>query len=359
MMSPVVLLLSAALLLVIAAGGLLWGQRTQRKRGRAAGAFVDQRLQANTAGAGGALAGGSSSGYGSGSGGTQKNGRENTREAAANAGNSRTLAGKTNGKANVRRSLRQQFNERPLESLPGIENIFVRAGIVSHSKWLVTHFGVGVLLTLLVFLFTALIPALLVVLLSVLISWFEVWLRVSKRNKRMVRQLPGFLDALVRQVTVGTSLGSAFQQVAPQMPQPLGEVLNRAAQLNRAGIDLDVAVKQTARIYDLTQLLMIGAVLGVSTRFGGRSDQVLERIAGFMRDLEQAHDELVAMSSETRMSAWVLGALPLMVAGFLVVFNNRFFMQMWEDPLGSKMLLGAVGLQVVGSFMLYRLAKSI
>jgi len=78
-----------------------------------------------------------------------------------------------------------------------------------------------------------------------------------------------------------------------------------------------------------------------------------------MRDLEQAHDELVAMSSETRMSAWVLGALPLMVAGFLVVFNNRFFMQMWEDPLGSKMLLGAVGLQVVGSFMLYRLAKSI
>ena len=344
MMNPGVLLLMAAFLLVLAAGGLLWGQRSQRKRGRAAGAFVDQRLEASAAG-------GTRGGYGG--------AQTSSRDAAANSGNGNVLGSRNNQGKQAKRTLRQQFNERPLESLPALENVFVRAGIVSHSKWLLQHVGVGLALTLLVFLLTAWVPALLVLLLSVMGSWFELWLKVGKRNKRMVRQLPGFLDALVRQVTVGTSLGSAFQQIAPQMPQPLGEVLSRAAQLNRAGIDLDVAVKQTARIYGLTQLLMIGAVLGVSTRFGGRSDQVLERIAGFMRDLEQSHDELVAMSSETRMSAWVLGALPLMVGSFLIVFNNRFFMQMWNDPIGSKMLVGAVILQILGSFMLYRLAKSV
>ena len=329
------LLLSSAFLLVVAAAGLLWGQRAERRRGRAAGAFVDQRLD--------------------GSAGHSRGSPNNT-----TAGRGEATTDKPAGpRSNAKRGVLAQLRERPLEALPPLENAFVRAGVLGHGKWLLTHAGVGLLLTLIAALFAGWVPALLVLLLTVVASWFQLWLMISRRNRRMVRQLPIFLDALVRQVTVGTSLGSAFQQIAPQTPAPLGEVLSRAAHLNRAGVDLDIAVKQCARIYDVTQLLMIGAVLGVSTRFGGRSDQVLERIAAFMRDMEQAHDELVAMSSETRMSAWILGALPLAVGGFLVIFNNRFFFQMWNDPLGAKMLIGAVGLQIVGSLLLYRLAKSI
>ncbi|MGI4861537.1 MAG: type II secretion system F family protein, partial [Janthinobacterium lividum] len=118
-------------------------------------------------------------------------------------------------------------------------------------------------------------------------------------------------------------------------------------------------LKQIARMYGVEQLLTIGAVLGVSTRFGGRSDQILTRISDFMRDVEQAHEELLALSSETRISAWVLGLLPLALVCGLMIFNNRFFSQMWHDPMGAQMLIGAAGLQVTGSFLLYRLAKSV
>jgi tight adherence protein B len=35
------------------------------------------------------------------------------------------------------------------------------------------------------------------------------------------------------------------------------------------------------------------------------------------------------------------------------------FASMWQDPIGKKMLVGAVVLEVVGGYGLYRLAKTV
>lgn len=42
-----------------------------------------------------------------------------------------------------------------------------------------------------------------------------------------------------------------------------------------------------------------------------------------------------------------------------MVANNDLFMGLWVDPLGFKMLMTAVGLQLGGSYILYRMAKAI
>ncbi|MCY0388170.1 type II secretion system F family protein [Robbsia sp. Bb-Pol-6] len=313
-MSARALLLCAALLLGATGILLLLAQRAGRRIGRAAGDFVAPHLRALPA-------------------------ARQTDAPAARA--------------------RGWLAQRPLERLPAIENLFLRAGIHEHSRWLLLQVCLTAVPTLVAGMLLGLVPAGFVVLLAFVATWFRLWLMISRRHRRIVRQLPPLLDALVRQVSLGTSLGSAFQQIAEQSPMPLGELVGRAAQLNRAGVELDVALKQTARMYGVNQLLTIGAVLGVSTRFGGRSDQILTRIADFMRDIEHAHQELLALSSETRISAWVLGLLPLTLVCGLMIFNNRFFAQMWNDPMGAQMLVGAAGLQITGSFLLYRLAKGL
>ena len=114
-----------------------------------------------------------------------------------------------------------------------------------------------------------------------------------------------------------------------------------------------------SRQYGLKELYMVAAVVSIALRFGGRSDQVLERMAAFMRDVSQARSELSASSAEIRLSAWILALLPLGIAGFIIVANNDLFVGLWEDPLGFKMLATAVAMQVGGSYWLYRMAKSI
>lgn len=195
--------------------------------------------------------------------------------------------------------------------------------------------------------------------LAVTLALFWMWLRAERRQRRMVAQLPGLLDAMVRLITIGNSLGAAFQAAAATTDPPLAQALQRAESLARSGKDLDAALRQVSAQYRLHELYLAAAVIGVALRFGGRSDQVLERMALFMRDLEQARQELSAMSAEIRLSAWVLALLPIGIAGFIVMFNNALFMGMWNDPAGFYMLIGAAVLQLAGSYWLYRMARSV
>jgi len=191
------------------------------------------------------------------------------------------------------------------------------------------------------------------------LTYFLLWLRADKRRRRMISQLPAFLDNIVRLITIGNSMGAAFQTAAASTDQPLLEVVETAASLSRSAKELDAALVQVSRMYGLKELYMVAAVVSLAMRFGGRSDQVLERMAAFMRDVAQARNELTASSAEVRLSAWILALLPVGIAGFIIVANNKLFMGLWEDPLGFKMLLTAVVLQIGGCYWLYRMAKSI
>ena len=143
--------------------------------------------------------------------------------------------------------------------------------------------------------------------------------------------------------------------------QPAGDQPKAIADLSRRieGGELDAALVHVSRLYGLKELYMIAAVVSLAMRFGGRSDQVLERMAAFMRDVAQARNELSASSAEVRLSAWILALLPVGIAGFIIVTNNNLFMGLWHDPAGFKMLVTAVALQIGGSYWLYRMAKSI
>ncbi len=102
---------------------------------------------------------------------------------------------------------------------------------------------------------------------------------------------------------------------------------------------------------------LVGSVLRLSVKYGGRADVMLDRMAVFMRDLEQAERELVAMSAETRLSAWVLGALPVGIGSFVIATNPKYFSAMWLDPTGRQLVYLAFILQIAGGYWLYRLAR--
>ncbi|MNR31143.1 Bacterial type II secretion system protein F domain protein [compost metagenome] len=133
--------------------------------------------------------------------------------------------------------------------------------------------------------------------------------------------------------------------------------MERSAALVRAGVDLDRALHQTATNVRVEEMFLLASIMGLGVRYGGRADLLLERVANFMRDREQAEHELSAMSAETRLSAWILGLLPLGVGTFLILTNPSYFMGMWNDETGRLLIFSSAGLQILGAVLLYRLAK--
>lgn len=217
---------------------------------------------------------------------------------------------------------------------------------------------IGILiLCLLAGLFGGVIAAAGVLFLLLLASVFAIWLRLQKVRRQLISQLPAYIDAMVRLITIGNSTQAAFQLAIATTQAPLRGHLERSAALVRAGVDLDRALHQTASNVRVEEMFLLASILGLGVRYGGRADLLLERVANFMRDREQSELELTAMSAETRLSAWILGLLPLGVGSFLILTNPGFFMGMWNDETGRMLIFSSVGLQLLGATLLYRLAK--
>jgi tight adherence protein B len=184
------------------------------------------------------------------------------------------------------------------------------------------------------------------------LSW-----RIERRRARLVSQLPSFLDGIVRLVVLGNSVPAAFQSALQTTEVPLRECLDHVSRMLRTGVEIDRALHQAAQVYRASELELVGAVLRLSVRYGGRADVMLERMATFMRDLDQAQRELMAMSAETRFSALVLALLPVGMAGFLVMTNPRYFAAMWNDDGGRHLVYAALALQATGAYLLRRLTR--
>ncbi|MBJ9592475.1 MULTISPECIES: type II secretion system F family protein [Burkholderia] len=181
--------------------------------------------------------------------------------------------------------------------------------------------------------------------------------RISRRRLKIVRQLPSFLDGIVRLVTLGNSVPAAFQSALQTAEMPLRRCLDDVSQMLRSGVEIDRAMLHIAHTYRIREFELVGAVLRLSVRYGGRADVMLDRMSTFMRDLEQAERELSAMSAETRLSAWVLALLPIAVGSFVISTSPRYFTAMWNDDSGRQLIYLAFALQAIGGFWLYRLAR--
>lgn len=310
-MSPLVLLLSAGALVLVAIALLLWHSVQLQGQQEAIATFVDTQL------------------------------RNAVQEAVPESGQA------------------QEKLMAPRRGAQQWRHFFLHAGIDPDRKLILQLLVPGICLAAAALLFGNFLSMLGVLLLYVVLTYFRYWLKAVRRHQRMLHQLPDFLDSMVRLVSIGNSLESAFQAALLTVESPLRDLLDRANSLVQARLDLEDALSQEARIFRLLELELVAAVIGIALRFGGRADMILERIAAFMRDREYAYQELLALSAEIRLSAWMLALLPIGLGIFMIIFNSDMFMQMLQDPIGKKMLIGAAVLEMIGAWWLYRLAKSV
>ncbi|MCM2493471.1 pilus assembly protein [Burkholderia glumae] len=336
MSSGVLWALSFALLLA-AAGVMLWRGSQLREQSAHTRRFFDSRLEA---GAKGAVPAGAAGGAG----GTA------ARQAAPAAGQPARPASRPAAPAKGLAAWRAKAEARWLgiSDRAGLDEVrgllYVLAGLVLLAMLVAGARGGGV-------------AAGAALLGGVALACLWVLRRISARRLKIVQQLPSFLDGVVRLVTLGNSVPAAFQGALGTTEMPLRRCLDQVSRMLRTGVEIDRAMLHIAKEYRVREFELVGSVLRLSVKYGGRADVMLERMATFMRDLEQAERELHAMSAETRLSAWVLGLLPVAVGSFVVSTNPQYFTAMWMNESGRLVLYVAFGLQMLGGYLLYRMAR--
>jgi tight adherence protein B len=183
--------------------------------------------------------------------------------------------------------------------------------------------------------------------------------RARLRAAAMLGQLPGFIDHIIRGLSTGRTMENTVLMASDQCRPPLQDILQRVRSNVELGAHLNEELQQAARVHRLRELQLLALAVHVNQRFGGSARELLQSIVTMIQQRDQAQRELRALTGETRLSAWVLGLLPIGVAAYMMVMNPSYLEFMWLDASGRKVLLAALGMQCAGGALLWRMVRSI
>lgn len=256
-------------------------------------------------------------------------------------------------------SIDGSFSRQSKKQSTLVKTLLWRAGVEPKERHLVFVFIGTVLLTVLAAIFKGLLSAIFIPLLVMGFIYFWLQRRASKRIKDILFQLPLFLDQVLRALGTGRSMEGALELATHESPDPLKTLFERVLRENQLGKDLGLAIQETAELYRLHELYLVSLAIRVNRSYGSSVRDLLKNIVKMIHDREAARRELKTMTGETRVTAWVLGLLPLFIAGYIMMMNPGYMATMWEDSAGKLMLFTAVIFQIIGVFALWRMIKSI
>ncbi len=159
-----------------------------------------------------------------------------------------------------------------------------------------------------------------------MIGWLAMRLslsiRILRRRATFSDQLPDMLQLIASTLQAGFSLPQALDAVIRQENQPAAGEFSRALAEARIGADLDIALEAVAIRMDSDDLRWTVMAIRIQQGVGGNLAEVLLTIADTIRERAYLRRQVGALSAEGRLSAYILVALPIVVATWLFVSSR-------------------------------------
>ena len=207
--------------------------------------------------------------------------------------------------------------------------------------WFLTHILIG-------FLVAAAVPFVTKLVLNIL---------TDKRRGKFEAQLTDTIQMLIGGLSVGHSVMRSIEAASQEADAPTSEELARIVNETRIGKDARVAIEDTADRMDSEDFRWIAQAVQINREVGGDLAEVLEQVAGTIRERSDIKGQIRSLSAEGKMSAYILMALPLGVALFLGVINPGYLNVFVEHIVGIILMVASIVMFIVGGFWLSRMVK--
>jgi tight adherence protein B len=252
-----------------------------------------------------------------------------------------------------RRFSRHDVVDRLLHHLPAVHRID-RLLVQSGLKWSVGVFLVwsgGALLMGAFMVGRWPIPLPLRIAVALLFALIPLVLVKRERRRRLVRiehQLPDAADFIARALRAGHSFTNVLQIVGNELAEPLSGEFRIVREEINYGVPMSEALHNMAARIPLTDLRYLIIAVLIQRETGGNLAEILGNISQIIRARLKLVAQVRVLSAEGRMSAWILGLLPFVVGGMMLLLNPEYLKVLWTDPFGIKLLYAAAGMIVIG-----------
>ena len=183
-----------------------------------------------------------------------------------------------------------------------------------------------------------------------LLSWAR-----RQRRRRLDAQLPDFLLALAGALRAGSGLQSGLVQVVSHLDKPLAQELSLLLQEQRMGVAFNDALDAFQGRIGTESVNLFVAAVKVAGQTGGSLAETLESISSTLRMRLQLMAKIRALTSQGRLQAWIMAALPLLLALALHALDPSSMAQLWETPMGWGIIAMIVLLEFMGLYIVRRI----
>jgi tight adherence protein B len=181
-----------------------------------------------------------------------------------------------------------------------------------------------------------------------------------KRHRRLSRieqQLPEALDLLIRALRSGHAFPSGLRMIGEEMPEPIANEFRVVHDEINFGVSLQQALTNLTVRIPSTDLRYFTVAVLIQRDSGGNLTEILGNLSRLIRDRFKLMAKVKVLSSEGRLSAWILVIMPFALAGLMNAMNPIFMAPLWNDPIGLMILKYTLILMAIGIVILNKIVK--
>ncbi|MGA8247643.1 MAG: type II secretion system F family protein [Nocardioides sp.] len=227
------------------------------------------------------------------------------------------------------------------------------------SEWLLFHAAIFIGVSVLGLLIGGgnLIVGLLFMGVGAIGPWMYLGFRRRRRKKKFEAALPDTLQLMSGSLAAGLSLAQSVDTIVREGTEPITSEFKKVLVETRLGLSLETALQGVADRFESKDFDWVVMAINIQRQVGGNLAELLNTVAGTMREREYMRRQVAALAAEGKLSAMVLGGLPPTFLLYLMLANRTYVMVLFQRPIGIAMLaLGGVILSV-GVFWMSRLVK--
>jgi len=227
------------------------------------------------------------------------------------------------------------------------------------TQYLYASLGLALLITVLVYIKTSAVMMSLGIgavvgagLPHMIVNYF-----IKKRAGKFTAKFPDAIELLVRGLRSGLPVTETLGVVATEVPGPVGEEFKLVTERIKIGKTMEDALQETADRIGTPEFQFFVITLAIQRETGGNLAETLSNLADVLRKRSQMKLKIRAMSSESKASAYIVGALPFIVFAMIMYINPDYMGGFFTDDRLIVAGLGAMVWMGIGVFIMAKMVN--
>ncbi len=180
---------------------------------------------------------------------------------------------------------------------------------------------------------------------------------IKRRINKFNSKFPDAIELLVRGLRSGLPISETLTVVSQEVPDPVGTEFANVVDKMKIGQTMDEALEETAKRLGTPEFNFFCITLAIQRETGGNLAETLSNLANVLRQRSQMKLKIKAMSAESKASAYIVGSLPFIVFGLIMMINPGYMGEFFVDERLMIAGLGGLVWMGIGVFIMAKMVN--